>query len=119
MKRTETVKTYATNLIEFITGIDLITDEQAEALKGGRIRSLTRDTIVTELADINAPFLVYNRTKNALLCTESLVVLTGEVDVVNGMALAIRRGMWPTCVVTISWKATSGLPCGPAPTKAI
>ena len=92
MKRTETVKTYATNLIEFITGIDLITDEQAEALKGGRIRSLTRDTIVTELADINAPFLVYNRTKNALLCTESLVVLTGEVDVVNGMALAIRRG---------------------------
>lgn len=92
MKRTETVKTYATNLIEFITGLDLITDDQVEAIKGTRIRSLTRDTIVSDLANIDAPFLVYGRTKNILLCTDALVVLIGEVDVVNGMALAMRDG---------------------------
>lgn len=92
MKRTETVKTYATNLLEQITGLDLITDAQAEAIKSTRIRSLTPDTIVSELADINAPFLIYGRTKNILICTEQLIVLVGEIEVVNGLALAVKAG---------------------------
>ncbi len=83
----------ATSLMEEISHLDLVTDAQAQALKGTPIRNLTSDTIAVELKDINDPFLVYGRrTKTILLHTPDVVVLLGKIDTVHGWALKAGTG---------------------------
>lgn len=94
---------FATNLMEEITYLDLVTDAQAQALKGTSIRELTSDSIAVELKVINDPFLVYGRrTKTILLYTKDIVVLLGKIDVVHEWAL--KAGMGEVTYLHGDWR---------------
>ena len=94
---------FATNLMEEITYLDLVTDAQAQALKGTSIRELTSDSIAVELKNINDPFLVYGRrTKTILLYAKDVVVLLGKIGTVHEWAL--KAGMGEVTYLHGDWR---------------